>query len=82
MEASNEKDKLTWITALTELKSEIFKIKKGEYIDENEMVLEQSRARANTNNVQKKWKANNIDKSTMEVIKIFNYIIFYLKMYD
>lgn len=75
MEASNEKDKLTWITALTELKSEIFKIKKGEYIDENEMVLEQSRARVNTNNAQKKWKANNIDKSTMEVIKIISYII-------
>jgi len=75
LEASNEKDKLTWITALTELKSEIFKIKKGEYIDENEMVLEQSRARVNTNNAQKKWKANNIDKSTMEVIKIISYII-------
>lgn len=67
LEADNEKDKFTWITALTELKSEIFKIKSGNYLKESEMESIQTRARGNTNNTQKKWKANNIDKSTMEV---------------
>ena len=59
---------------MTELKSEIFKIKRGDYIKESEMESLQTRAIGNTN--QKKWKANNIDKSTMEVNSFLIFIDF------
>lgn len=58
-----------WLTALTTLRSEIFRLRKGGYIKEDEIETIQERKRSGTNN--KKWKANNIDKSTMEVNIIF-----------
>ncbi len=65
LEANNEKDKFNWITALTELRNEIVKIKTGGYLQESDMELIKSRGRGDS--TVKKWKANNIDKSTMEV---------------